>query len=83
MARQATFKIKQGLDESREAFVQRARNLMVERYGVTEEEARVSFDSCMAYDFAIVRSADKTYPNGVLVETDLYRTTLSFYEQRA
>ena len=43
------------------------------QYGVSVEEAKVAFENCMAYDYAVILPISKEHPNGVMIATDVYR----------
>lgn len=47
--------------------------LITGQYGVSVEEAKVAFENCMAYDYAVILPISKEHPNGVMIATDVYR----------
>lgn len=47
--------------------------LLTGQYEITEQEANIAFDNCMAYDYAVVKPVCAKYPNGVMIATDIYR----------
>lgn len=47
--------------------------LITGQYGISVEEAKVAFENCMTYDYAVILSISKEHPNGVMIATDIYR----------
>ena len=47
--------------------------LIAGQYGVSIEEAKIAFENCMAYDYAVILPISKEHSNGVIITTDVYR----------
>ena len=47
--------------------------LITGQYGVSIEEAKIAFENCMSYDYAVILPVSEEYPNGVMIATDVYR----------
>ena len=43
------------------------------QYRVSVDRAKIAFENCMSYDYAVIRPISKEYPNGVMIATDVYR----------
>lgn len=51
--------------------------LITGQYGVTEENAKVAFENCMEFGFAVILPVSKKYPVGVMMATDIYRQKIA------
>ena len=47
--------------------------LLVGQYNITSDEAKIAFENCMSYNYAVVKPISKEYPNGIMIATDLHR----------
>lgn len=47
--------------------------LIIGQYGVSSDKAKLDFENCMAYGYAVILPVSKEYPNGVMIATDVYR----------
>lgn len=47
--------------------------LITGQYGVSNDEAKLAFENCMAFNYAVILPVSKEYPNGVMIATDVYR----------
>ena len=56
-----------------EGFKNEVMRLVMGQYGVSNSEAQIAYENCMAFNYAVVRPISKEYPNGVMMATDVYR----------
>ena len=47
--------------------------LIVGQYRVSENEAKIAYSNCMIADYAVILPISEHHPNGVMIETDVYR----------
>lgn len=47
--------------------------LVTGQYGVSVDEAKIAFNNCMAFDYAVIFPVSEEHPNGVMIATDVYR----------
>ena len=51
--------------------------LITEKYDIDPHSAKIAFETCMTFGYAVIQPLCQKYPSGVMIATDNYRQKIA------